>query len=92
MGVHYHVFMGVAQAAPMASITINDYDESIRKFLTLAKGVYGDQEFFRDGLNYQNLLIMSNFGEGAPMTLGIPGLCVQWFPCRQPKCMSPSWN
>lgn len=92
MSIHYHVFMGAANAAPMASEEIEDYDESIRKFLRLSKYVFGNDEYFSDGLNYQNLLQTTNFGDAkAPMTLGTSVLCIQWTPCVHP-CMSPSWN
>jgi hypothetical protein len=91
MGVHYHVFMGAANAAPMATAQIEDYDESIKQFLRLSKSVFGDNEYWAKDLSYGNLLVLSNFGDGGPMTLGTSGLCVQWTPCRNP-CMSPSWN
>lgn len=89
---HYHVFMGAANTAPMATSTIEDYDESIRKFMMLGKSVFGEHKYFQEGLDYKNLLLASNFGEDAgPITLGTSVLCVQWFPCRNP-CLSPSWN
>lgn len=92
MDIHYHVFMGAANAAPMASAKIDDYDESIRKFLRLCKGVYGQHEHFAGELNYPNLLQASGYGDAKmPMTLGTSALCIQWTPCV-PPCMSPSWN
>ena len=92
MAIHDHVFMGAANAAPMASEERDDYVESIRKFLRLSKAVFGKVDFFAEGLNYQNLLQSSNFGEAKePMTLGTSALCIQWTPCVHP-CMSPSWN
>jgi hypothetical protein len=92
MGVHYHVFMGATHTIPMATAKIEDYDESIRKFLKLARDVYGRSEHFKVGLDYQNLLKVSDFGENPrPMTIGTDALCVQWAPCRTP-CMSPNWN
>jgi len=89
---HYHVFMGAANAAPMATVKIEDYDESIRNFLSLAKSIFGGVEYFAQGLNYPNLLQVSAFGESPrPMTIGTDMFCVQWLPCRNP-CLSPSWN
>jgi hypothetical protein len=89
---HFHVFMGAAHAAPMATSQFEDYDESIRIFLRLTRGIYGGQEYFSEGLNYKNLLQLSEFGNGGkPMTIGTDMLCVQWLPCRNP-CLSPSWN
>jgi hypothetical protein len=90
--VHYHVFMGAANAAPMASSTIKDYDESIRQFLRLSKGIYRGNDDFVEGLDYQNLLRVTGFGEGNQrMTIGTELLCVQWTPCPG-KCITPSWN
>jgi len=90
--MHYHVFMGAAQTAPMATTTIKDYDESIRIFLSLAKHVFGRDEYFSQGLDYKNLLETTRFGASTgPITLGTSILCLQWFPCRTP-CFSPSWN
>lgn len=88
---HYHLFMGAANAAPMQTMTITDYDTSIRQFLKLGKSVYGRYEYWNEGLNYQNLLKTSEFGEGAAMTIGMSSLCIQWIRCRKP-CLSPSWN
>lgn len=91
MGTHYHVFMGATHAAPMATAQIDDYDESIRIFLKLARDTY-KSEHFTEGLDYQNLLKVTGFGEAErPMTIGTDALCVQWAPCRTP-CLSPSWN
>lgn len=90
---HYHVFMGAANTAPMAATTIKDYDESIRKFLSLSKSIFGREERFNTNLNYPTLLAMSGFGDAEePMTLGTLNLCIQWCPCNYDKCMSPSWN
>lgn len=92
MMTHYHVFMGVANASPMATVKIEDYDESIRIFLRLAKSVYGSERYFADGLDYPNLLKVSEYGNTIrPMTIGTDMLCIQWLPCRNP-CLSPSWN
>lgn len=88
---HYHLFMGTAQAAPMATTTYYDYDESIRNFLRLSKEIYGTFEPWKDSLSYSNVLEASEFGDGPAMTVGTTWLCIQWVGCRNP-CMSPSWN
>jgi len=92
MSTHYHVFMGAANAAPMATTQIDDYEESIRKFLKLSRSIFGYDEFWSKDLTMGKLLTVTNFGDSSmPMTLGTTGLCVQWTPCRHP-CMTPSWN
>jgi hypothetical protein len=87
--MHYHVFMGAARSAPMQSTKIDDYDESIKKFLSLTKAVFGQWDIYE--LTFKNLLVASEFGKGFQMTLGNESLAVQWMRCRNP-CMSPSWN
>lgn len=88
---HYHLFMGAANAAPMVTTQIDDYDESIRKFLKLTKSLFGGNGPWRADLTYLNLLEVSEYGEGHKMTVGTEMLCAQWVRCRRP-CLSPSWN
>ena len=81
--------MGVAASAPMASTKIEDYYESIRKFISLSKPLYGSWGFY--DMSYQSMLEASEYGAVDMMTIGTHALCVQWRRCPG-KCNSPSWN
>lgn len=81
---HYHLIAAAQGGPPFAQAEFETYEESIRKFTIMSTELFGHLFDGEDKITLERVMEETEFGEGKPIVVGTPRLCLYWFPCE--KC------